>query len=116
MNFLNVGPMELLLILLVALIVFGPARLPEIGSKIGRAVGEFRRAQEELTQELTRELRVEARPASAPPAGTMTPAVASSETVVSGRHGVSDEASAIDRGTEVPSDVEGVAREERPTS
>jgi len=91
MNFLNVGPMELLLILIVALIVFGPARLPEIGSKIGRAVGEFRRAQEELAQELTRELRVDAREASPPQTGSISPSITSSETATPGQRDVGQE-------------------------
>lgn len=54
--------MELLLVLVVALIVFGPSRLPEIGATIGRAAREFKRAQLELTQHLTRELEVESKP------------------------------------------------------
>lgn len=90
-NFLNVGPMELLLILIVALIVFGPARLPEIGSKIGRAVGEFRRAQEELAQELTRELRVEEQEASPPQTRSVPPSVVSSEMATPGQREVSDQ-------------------------
>ena len=59
MNFLNIGPMELILVLVVALIVFGPKRLPEIGAQVGRGIREFRRAQQQLAQELTRELSAE---------------------------------------------------------
>ncbi|MDO8690850.1 MAG: twin-arginine translocase TatA/TatE family subunit [Dehalococcoidia bacterium] len=54
----NVGFGELMLIMLVALIVFGPGKLPEIGGAIGRAMQEFRRASSELTDELTREVAV----------------------------------------------------------
>lgn len=40
---MNIGSSELFLILIVALLVFGPSKLPELGRTIGRAVGEFRR-------------------------------------------------------------------------
>ncbi len=36
------GPMELLVILIIALVVFGPKRLPELGSSLGRGIREFR--------------------------------------------------------------------------
>jgi TatA/E family protein of Tat protein translocase len=39
---------ELLIIMVVALIVFGPSRLPEVGSSIGKAMREFRRATSEI--------------------------------------------------------------------
>ena len=44
----NVGPMELIVILLVALLVVGPRRLPEVGRTIGRSLRELRRASEEV--------------------------------------------------------------------
>jgi Tat protein translocase TatB subunit len=44
----NVGPLELMVILMVALIVVGPKRLPEIGRQIGRAFTELRRVQDEV--------------------------------------------------------------------
>jgi sec-independent protein translocase protein TatA len=55
----NVGPEELLLILLIALIVFGPKRLPEIGRTIGKALREFRRASEGVREEVRRHLDLE---------------------------------------------------------
>ena len=36
------GPMELVLILIIALVVFGPAKLPEIGKAMGKAINEFK--------------------------------------------------------------------------
>ena len=45
------GPMELLIIAALALIVFGPARLPEIARSIGKAVNEFRRQASDLKSE-----------------------------------------------------------------
>jgi TatA/E family protein of Tat protein translocase len=46
----NIGPQELLLILLVALVIVGPRRLPEISRTIGRGLREFRKAQDEVTK------------------------------------------------------------------
>lgn len=62
MNFLGLGPGELLLVLVLALIVFGPDKLPEIGQGLGRAVREFRRATSQLTEEFQREIQLEAQP------------------------------------------------------
>lgn len=49
---MNVGPAEVLVILVVALIVFGPKRLPEVGRQIGSAMRELRRMQESVKSEL----------------------------------------------------------------
>jgi sec-independent protein translocase protein TatA len=40
----NIGPLEILVVLIIALIVFGPKRLPELGSSLGRGIREFRGA------------------------------------------------------------------------
>lgn len=48
----NVGPAEILVILVVALLVFGPDKLPEIGRQIGRATREFRRFQTSMRDEV----------------------------------------------------------------
>lgn len=40
----NFGPWELILILAIALIVFGPGKLPEVGKALGKSIGEFRKA------------------------------------------------------------------------
>lgn len=53
MNFLNIGPPEMILILILALIVFGPGKLPEIGRAVGKSIGEFRRATSDLTREIS---------------------------------------------------------------
>jgi sec-independent protein translocase protein TatA len=45
---LNIGPMELIVILLVALIIVGPKRLPEVGRSIGKSLRELRRATEDV--------------------------------------------------------------------
>src|SRR3954453_4760025 len=58
----SMGPLgfpELILIFIVALIVFGPKRLPEIGRMIGKAMGEFKKASDELKNTIEREVRAD---------------------------------------------------------
>ncbi|MBK5232179.1 MAG: twin-arginine translocase TatA/TatE family subunit [Thermoleophilia bacterium] len=38
----NIGPLEIAIVLIIALIVFGPKRLPELGKSLGRGINEFR--------------------------------------------------------------------------
>jgi sec-independent protein translocase protein TatB len=45
---LNVGPLELLVVLAVALVVVGPERLPELARSVGRALRQFRQVQDEV--------------------------------------------------------------------
>src|ERR671933_1012710 len=59
MNFLGMGPMELLLIVVLALIVFGPAKLPEIMGQVGKAISDFRKATSELSDEFNRTIQSE---------------------------------------------------------
>lgn len=60
----SVGFPELILIFFVALIVFGPKKLPEIGKSIGHALGEFRRATNELKSSLEEDVARSEPPAS----------------------------------------------------
>lgn len=48
----NLGPMEILVVLMVALIVLGPKRLPEAGRQVGRAVAEVRRWSNSMQAEV----------------------------------------------------------------
>jgi len=48
----NVGPLELMVILVVALLVVGPKRLPEVARSVGRGLREFRKAQDEVQRTL----------------------------------------------------------------
>jgi Tat protein translocase TatB subunit len=56
MEFMGIGPLELLLILVIALIVFGPNRLPEIAAQIGKFVHNMRQMSFEFTRQLNKEL------------------------------------------------------------
>ena len=53
----NVGFPELIVIFVVALLVFGPKRLPELGRSLGRGLSEFRRASSELKSSIEREIQ-----------------------------------------------------------
>jgi len=54
-----IGMPELLVIFVIALIIFGPRKLPELGKSLGRSLGEFRRASNDLRHTLEEEIRVE---------------------------------------------------------
>ena len=55
----SLGVPEILLIFIVILIVFGPRRIPEIGQMLGKALGEFRKATDDLKNTIEREVRLE---------------------------------------------------------
>ena len=55
----SLGIPELLAILVIALLIFGPRKLPEIGRTLGKALGEFRRATTDLKRTLDTELSAE---------------------------------------------------------
>lgn len=65
----NIGFPELILILVIALIVFGPGKLPEIGGAIGKGIREFRKASLEVTRQFNEEIRQEAERAKVPEGG-----------------------------------------------
>src|SRR5204863_3731963 len=78
---MNLGMPEMIFIFLLALIIFGPRKLPEIGRQFGRALAEFKRASNDFKAQLEDEIRqieqieqqektihvVEATPVEAPP-------------------------------------------------
>ena len=55
----SIGVPELVIILTIALIVFGPRKLPELGRSLGRSLNEFKRASNELRNTLDDEIRIE---------------------------------------------------------
>jgi TatA/E family protein of Tat protein translocase len=63
---MNLGLPELLVIFIVALIVFGPKKLPELTRSLGRGINEFKRASNELKNTLDEEIRAEERRAATP--------------------------------------------------
>jgi len=75
----SLGVPELLFILVLALLVFGPRKLPEIGRTLGRAMGEFRRATSDLKRTLDVELSTEE--LHKPPAPVAAPVVPPAEEI-----------------------------------
>jgi TatA/E family protein of Tat protein translocase len=78
----SLGVPELLLIFVVILIVFGPRRIPEIGRTLGKALGEFRKATDDLKSTIEREVRLEELKKITPPSleSFMTPSESVSRT------------------------------------
>ena len=76
----SIGMPELIVIFVIALIIFGPRKLPELGRSLGRSLSEFKRASNELKSTLEEEIRLdeqhetrEASKATAPPTVTSPP-------------------------------------------
>jgi TatA/E family protein of Tat protein translocase len=75
---LDIGIQELVVIMILALLVFGPERLPELGRRMGRAMREFRRASDEFRSTVEQNLQMNVEhdilPPSAAPAVSEVPA------------------------------------------
>ena len=70
----GIQPLHLIIILVVALLIFGPKRLPEIGRYIGKTLTEFRAGTQELTQTFREEINQPIPPYPAQPAAPPPPA------------------------------------------
>ena len=55
----SIGMPELIIILVIALIIFGPRKLPELGKSLGRSLNEFKKASTDLQNTLEQEIRIE---------------------------------------------------------
>ena len=79
----SIGMPELIIILVIALIIFGPRKLPELGKSLGRSLNEFKRASTDLQNTLEQEIKLEEQKetaakarqsdAAAPPVDTTDP-------------------------------------------
>ena len=55
----SIGMPELIIILVIALIIFGPRKLPELGKSLGRSLNEFKKASTDLQNTLEQEIKLE---------------------------------------------------------
>jgi sec-independent protein translocase protein TatA len=85
----SIGMPELIIIFVIALIIFGPRKLPELGRSLGKSLAEFKKASNELKSTLEEEIRleeqrsaIEATKASQPAATTPAATVAHVEETV----------------------------------
>jgi sec-independent protein translocase protein TatA len=82
----SLGMPELIVIFVIALIIFGPRKLPELGKSLGKSIAEFKRASNELKSTLEEEIRMEEQrtvaPVPAPVASTTPDPHAAAEPVV----------------------------------
>lgn len=67
MNFGNIGFMELMVILVIVLVLFGARRVPEIGASIGKGIREFKKNINDADREIREPIRDAARRDSLPP-------------------------------------------------
>jgi sec-independent protein translocase protein TatA len=76
----SIGTPELIVIFVIALVVFGPRRLPELGRSLGKAIAEFKRATTELQRTLEEEVRADEARSRAAASTTASPADSTAST------------------------------------
>src|ERR671931_211877 len=73
----SIGMPELIIIFVIALIIFGPRKLPELGRSLGKSLAEFKKASNELRNTLEEEIRIEEQKETSakptPPSSAATP-------------------------------------------
>ncbi len=83
----SIGMPELVIILVIALIIFGPRKLPELGKSLGKSINEFKKASTELQNTLEREIETEERKEREDKAAKAAPAAPAAVVDADGTHG-----------------------------
>ena len=68
----NIGPLELIIILAIALLIIGPGKLPDVGAALGKSIREFRKASSDVQEAVT--VNVDTPPLPPTPAAPVAPA------------------------------------------
>lgn len=126
MNFFGIGPMEMVFILILALIIFGPGRLPEIGRALGKSIRDFRAMTAEVTSQFSLDLEEAAKakeprtapspaqePAEAAPVPTEPPppeAMAPDEPLPPNAEGPATQEASSEAAAQGPEEAEGAAQ------
>jgi len=76
----SLGMPELIVIFVIALIIFGPRKLPELGRSLGKSLAEFKRASNELKSTLEEEIRLEDQRINLEASRATSPSVVTPET------------------------------------
>ncbi len=69
----GIQPIHILIVAIVALIIFGPSRLPELGRSLGKSITEFRKGMKEMTEGMREELHTADTNPAAPPTQSTPP-------------------------------------------
>ena len=73
----NISPIHLVIVLIIALIVIGPGKLPEVGAALGKSIKEFRKAASDITDSVSAEpAPASVAPAAVAPAAVVAPVAA----------------------------------------
>jgi len=104
----NIGAPELIIILVIALLILGPGKLPEVGASLGKSIREFRKASTDIQESVNVNVDTSPLPASAPlaaatvgaPTGDATPTAPTA----------AGDAAAVAPAPAAPSDSSTVAR------
>jgi TatA/E family protein of Tat protein translocase len=110
----SLGMPEILMILVIALIIFGPRKLPELGKTLGQSLAQFRRASEDFKRQWEDEVTIERQRLEAPPPSTVEE---SQYSVPSSTHAEETQSSSVDEpSVQATSEVPAIAHHEETTA
>lgn len=90
MNFFDMGFMEILVILFVALLIFGPGKIPGIARSFGKTVNSLRKMSQDVTSQVKKELEAEERALNEKPTANMEKTSIKSDNPVTGKYGIDE--------------------------